>query len=99
MYPEHNETATGLVEKQIAVTKVRGMAGFDSFWKRHSLAVVRTSGFMKSAIPRLPANVDEPGPAEMSELLTSGLSAVLGRPAPPLDILLTLLKAGVLAHL
>ena len=54
---------------------------------------------MKSATPRLPADIDEPGPAEMLELVTSGLSALLGCPAPPLDILLALLKAGVLARL
>ena len=54
---------------------------------------------MKPAIPRLPADIDEPGPAEMLELLTSGLSALLSRHAPPLDILLTLLKADVPARL
>ncbi len=71
---------------------------FDSFWKRHSFAVFRTSRFMKSASPMLPPDIVELGP-EMLELLTSGLPALQGIPARPLNMLLTLLKASVQARL
>ncbi len=47
---------------------------------------------MKSARPKLPADIDEPG-ADMVTLLTSGLTALLDVPAPSDILLLDLPKA------